>query len=484
LSAVRRAKIVCTLGPAVDTPEMIRRLVEAGMDVARLNMSHGNHDDHRRRYELVREASDATGHGVGIVADLQGPKIRLETFAGGKARLIEGDEFVITTRDVEGDASICGTTYRGLPGDVAEGDPILIDDGKLRLRVVKVEDDAVTTRVEVGGKVSDHKGLNLPGVSVSVPALSEKDVDDLRWALRMSVDFVALSFVRSAGDAEDVRRIMREEGVILPVIAKIEKPQAIDNLDEVVQAFDAFMVARGDLGVECPLEDVPFLQKRVIDKARRNAKPVIVATQMLESMIHHPAPTRAEASDVANAVLDGTDAVMLSGETSVGEYPIETVETMARIIASTEDHELAKMAAIDWQPVTRGGVIAKAAAEVADRVDAKYLVAFTQSGDSARRASRYRGRIPVLAFTPEARVRSQLSLSWGVETFLTNPVEHTDEMVRQVDEALLEIGRVKQGDLVVIIAGSPPGIPGSTNALRIHRMGDAINAVAPAYRRT
>jgi pyruvate kinase len=484
LSAVRRAKIVCTLGPAVDTPEMIRRLVEAGMDVARLNMSHGNHDDHRRRYELVREASDATGHGVGIVADLQGPKIRLETFATGKARLIEGDEFVITTRDVEGDASICGTTYRGLPGDVAEGDPILIDDGKLRLRVVKVEDDAVTTRVEVGGKVSDHKGLNLPGVSVSVPALSEKDVDDLRWALGMSVDFVALSFVRSAGDAEDVRRIMREEGVILPVIAKIEKPQAIDNLDEVVQAFDAFMVARGDLGVECPLEDVPFLQKRVIDKARRNAKPVIVATQMLESMIHHPAPTRAEASDVANAVLDGTDAVMLSGETSVGEYPIETVETMARIIASTEDHELAKMAAIDWQPVTRGGVIAKAAAEVADRVDAKYLVAFTQSGDSARRASRYRGRIPLLAFTPEARVRSQLSLSWGVETFLTNPVEHTDEMVRQVDEALLEIGRVKQGDLVVIIAGSPPGIPGSTNALRIHRMGDAINAVAPAYRRT
>jgi pyruvate kinase len=481
---VRRAKIVCTLGPAVDSPEMIRRLVEAGMDVARLNMSHGNHDDHRRRYELVRQASDSTGHGVGIVADLQGPKIRLETFTAGKVKLAQGDEFVITTRDVEGDASICGTTYKGLPGDVAEGDPILIDDGKLRLRVVKVEDDAVTTRVEVGGKVSDHKGLNLPGVAVSVPAMSEKDVDDLRWALRMSVDFVALSFVRSAADVEDVRRVMREEGVILPVIAKIEKPQAIDNLDEVIDAFDAFMVARGDLGVECPLEDVPFLQKRVIDKARRNAKPVIVATQMLESMISSPAPTRAEASDVANAVLDGTDAVMLSGETSVGEYPIETVETMARIISSTEDHELAKMAAIDWQPLTRGGVIAKAAAEVADRVDAKYLVAFTQSGDSARRASRYRGRIPVLAFTPEARVRSQLALSWGVETFLTNPVEHTDEMVRQVDEALLEIGRVKQGDLVVIIAGSPPGIPGSTNALRIHRMGDAINEVAPAYRRT
>jgi pyruvate kinase len=483
LNDVRRAKIVCTLGPAVDSPGDIARLVEAGMDVARLNMSHGNHDDHRRRYDLVRQASDSTGHGVGIVADLQGPKIRLESFAAGKAKLVVGDEFVITTRDVPGDASICGTTYKGLPGDVSPGDPILVDDGKLRLRVLEVHGEDVTTRVEVGGKVSDHKGLNLPGVAVSVPALSRKDIDDLRWALRTSVDYVALSFVRSAADAEDVRRIMREEGVLLPIIAKIEKPQAIENLDEVVEAFDAFMVARGDLGVECPLEDVPFLQKRVIDKARRNAKPVIVATQMLESMIDNPRPTRAEASDVANAVLDGADAVMLSAETSVGEYPIETVETMARIISATESHELANMAAIDWQPVTRGGVIAKAAAEVADRVDAKYLVAFTQSGDSARRASRYRGRIPILAFTPEAKVRSQLSLSWGVETFLTKPVEHTDEMVRQVDEALLEIGRVEEGDLVVIIAGSPPGIPGSTNAMRIHRMGDAIHEVAPAYRR-
>jgi pyruvate kinase len=480
---VRRAKIVCTLGPAVDSADDILRLVEAGMDVARLNMSHGNHDDHRRRYDLVRQASDSTGHGVGIIADLQGPKIRLERFAGGKAKLAVGAEFVITTRDVEGDASICGTTYKGLPGDVSEGDPILVDDGKLRLRVVKVEGQDVTTRVEVGGKVSDNKGLNLPGVAVSVPALSEKDIDDLRWALRTSVDFIALSFVRSAADVEDVRRIMREEGVMLPVIAKIEKPQAIDNLDEVIDAFDAFMVARGDLGVECPLEDVPFLQKRVIDKARRNAKPVIVATQMLESMIDNPRPTRAEASDVANAVLDGADAVMLSGETSVGEYPIETVETMVRIVASTESHELTSMAAIDWQPRTRGGVIAKAAGEVAERVGASYLVAFTQSGDSARRAARYRGGVPVLAFTPVPKVRSQLSLTWGVETFLAPDVEHTDEMVRQVDEALLKIGRVTEGDQVVIIAGSPPGIPGSTNALRIHRMGDAINEVAPAYRR-
>jgi pyruvate kinase len=481
---VARAKIVCTLGPATSSPETIRKLIEAGMDVARLNMSHGSHADHERSYRMVRAAADESEHSVAIFADLQGPKIRLETFADGPAELAKGDPFTITTRDVEGDATICGTTYSGLPGDVSEGDPILIDDGKIRLKVTSVEGEDVHTEVIVGGPVSDHKGINLPGVAVNVPALSEKDEEDLRFALRISVDFVALSFVRSASDVDRVREIMEEEGVSLPVIAKIEKPQAIDNLDEVIKAFDAFMVARGDLGVECPLEDVPFLQKRVIEKARRNAKPVIVATQMLESMIHNPAPTRAEASDVANAVLDGTDAVMLSGETSVGDYPIEAVETMNRIIDSTESHELKKMAAIDWQPKTRGGVIAKAAAEVADRVGAKYLVAFTQSGDSARRLARYRGSVPVLAFTPEDKVRCQLSMTWGVETFRTTPVEHTDEMVRQVDEQLLQIGRVKEGDLVVIIAGSPPGIPGSTNALRIHRMGDAINEAAPAYRRS
>jgi pyruvate kinase len=323
---------------------------------------------------------------------------------------------------------------------------------------------------------------------VSVPALSDKDAADLRFALRLGVDYIALSFVRSASDAEDVRVIMREEGISLPVIAKIEKPQAIDNLDEVVKAFDGFMVARGDLGVECPLEEVPFLQKKVIVAARRNAKPVIVATQMLESMVASPAPTRAEASDVANAVLDGADAVMLSGETSVGEHPIHTVETMARIIVATESHALvddtfSRFGRIDWDPHTRAGIVTKAAEEVAQRVGAQYVVAFTQSGDSARRLARLRSGIPVLAFTPESRCRSQLSLTWGVEAFQTKTVEHTDEMVRQVDEELLRIGRVKEGDLVVIVAGSPPGIPGSTNALRIHRMGDAINEVAPAYRR-
>ncbi len=474
---------MCTLGPATSSRERIHQLVDAGMDVARLNLSHGSYADHDAAYRLVREASDAAGHAIGILVDLQGPKIRLGDFADGPHILKAGDEFTITTRAITGDATICSTTYSGLPADVQEGDEVLIDDGNVRLRVVSSDSKDVQTVVEVGGKVSNHKGINLPGVQVSVPAMSEKDVADLRWALEIGADMVALSFVRSAGDAEDVLRVMTEVGRRIPIIAKIEKPQAVENLDEIVDAFDAFMVARGDLGVELPLENVPLVQKQVVDKARRNAKPVIVATQMLESMITAPRPTRAEASDVANAVLDGADAVMLSGETSVGEHPILTVRTMARIIEATEDHGLNEMAAINWEPRTRSGVICKAAAQVAESVDARYLVAFTQSGDSARRMSRYRSRVPVLAFTPEPAVRSQLALTWGVETFLAPNVEHTDEMVMQVDKSLLDIGRCREGEQVVIVAGSPPGIPGSTNALRIHRMGDAIHEVAPAYKR-
>ncbi|WP_214056256.1 pyruvate kinase [Nocardioides aquaticus] len=486
---MRRAKIVCTLGPATSSERRIRELVYAGMDVARLNMSHGTHADHQEAYRHVRAASDASGHGVAILADLQGPKIRLGKVADGPVVLRRGQQWTITTRDVPGDTEIASTTYAGLPGDVAEGDPILIDDGKVRLRVTSVEGQDVHCDVLTGGPVSNHKGINLPGVAVSVPALSEKDVEDLRFALHLGVDFIALSFVRDGADVDDVRAVMDEEGIWLPVIAKIEKPQAIENLDDIVTAFDGFMVARGDLGVECPLEDVPFLQKQVIEKARINAKPVIVATQMLESMITSPSPTRAEASDVANAVLDGADAVMLSGETSVGEHPVHVVETMARIVTATERraHERAELSGIRevvWDPHTRGGVIAKAAEEVAQRVEAKLVVAFTQSGDSARRFSRLRSSMPLLAFTPEARVRSQLALSWGTETFKTSEVQDTDEMVRQVDEQLLRIGRVAEGDLVVIVAGSPPGIPGSTNALRIHRMGDAIHEMAPAYRQS
>ncbi|MDQ3465849.1 MAG: pyruvate kinase [Actinomycetota bacterium] len=480
---MRRAKIVCTLGPATSTRERIRELVDAGMDVARFNLSHGSLAEHERVYRLVREASDETGRAVGVLVDLQGPKIRLGSFIDGSVTVAEGDRFTITTRDVLGTREECSTTYTGLPQDVRAGDEILIDDGQVRVRVEYVDGTDVHTVVEIGGRISNHKGLNLPGVAVSVPAVSGKDIDDLRWALQLRADWIALSFVRSAKDVEEVRRVMRAEGVLLPVIAKIEKPQAVDNLEEIVDVFDGFMVARGDLGVEMPLEIVPSVQKRIIERARVHAKPVIVATQMLESMISAPRPTRAETSDVANAVLDGADAVMLSGETSIGDYPIKTVETMRRIIAATESQGLERMSAIHWSPRSKSGVICKAAAEVAERTRAKFLVAFTTSGDSARRMSRYRSAVPVLAFTPHAAVRSQLSLTWGIETFLVPMVEHTDEMVRQVDQSLLEIGRCSEGELVVIVAGSPPGIAGSTNALRVHQMGDAINGVAPAYRR-
>jgi pyruvate kinase len=478
---VRRAKIVCTLGPATDTYERVRELADAGMDVARLNMSHGTRADHEKVYEHVRRASADMGKAIAILADLQGPKIRLGTFADGPVVLADGATFTITTEEVAGDADQCSTTYAGLPGDVKPGDEILIDDGRIRLRTTDVSDTDVTTRVEVGGQVSNHKGINLPGVHVSVPAMSDKDIDDLRWALRQGVDFIALSFVRSAKDAEDVRDVMREEDILRPLIAKIEKPQAVENLDEVMDAFDGVMVARGDLGVELPLEEVPIVQKLIVEKARRNAKPVIVATQMLESMISAPRPTRAEASDVANAVLDGADAVMLSGETSVGKYPIETVRTMARIIESTEKHGVLRMASLTWKPKTKSGVISRAAADVAEAIDAKYMVAFTTSGDSARRMSRYRSQVPVIAFTPDPVVRSQLAMSWGIETFAVPYVKHTDDMVLQVDKALLEIGRCEEGAQVVIVAGSPPGIAGSTNALRVHNMGDAINRVSPAY---
>jgi pyruvate kinase len=475
---VRRAKIVCTLGPATSSEEGVRSLVEAGMDVARLNLSHGDYADHEKVYERVRKASDDSKRAIGVLVDLQGPKIRLGRVAAGPVTVTRGDELVITTEDVPGDEHVVSTTYAGLPGDVRPGDRLLIDDGKVSLECLRVEGPRVVTRVVEGGKVSDNKGIKLPGVAVSVPALSEKDVEDLRWALHLQADLIALSFVRSAADIVDVHRIMDEEGVRLPVLAKIEKPQAVEELSGIVDAFDGIMVARGDLGVELPLEDVPLVQTRAISLARRAAKPVIVATQMLESMIESSRPTRAEASDVANAVIDGTDALMLSGETSVGKHPFVTVETMARIIAKMEDNALGDIPPLTGRPRTKGGAITRAATEVGELLGARYLVAFTQSGDSARRMSRLRSPIPLLAFTPVQAVRSQLSLSWGVETFLTPFVKHTDDMVLQVDQALLGENRARRGDLIVIVAGSPPGIAGSTNALRVHRVGDAVDRLA------
>ncbi|PZR52468.1 pyruvate kinase [Xylanimonas oleitrophica] len=469
---MRRAKIVCTIGPATSSPENLRKLVDAGMDVARINRSHGSFEEHEAVYKGVREAAKAAGRNVAVLVDLQGPKIRLGKFEGDEKHwLNEGDTFTITTEDVVGTKELVSTTHKGLADDAKVGDPLLIDDGKVRVRVTAVEGPRVVTTVEIPGPVSNNKGINLPGAAVSVPAMSEKDVEDLRWALKLGADLIALSFVRNAKDYDDVRAIMEEEGRVVPVVAKLEKPQAIENLEEVIAAFDGFMVARGDLAVEMPLEQVPLIQKRIVELARRNAKPVIVATQVLESMTNSPRPTRAEASDCANAVLDGADAVMLSGETSVGDYPILTVQTMAQIIEATEKLGADRIAPLGSQPHTRSGVITAAARSIGETLDAKYYVTFTQSGDSARRMSRLRSQIPLLAFTPEPAVRAQLALSWGTQAYEVPKVDSVDAMVSQVDSTLQANGLAEPGDRVVIVSGAPVGVPGTTNSILVHKVG-------------
>jgi len=470
------------MGPAVESPEKVKELIAAGMDMARLNLSHGSYEEHQARLDSVRDAAKKAGKAVAILVDLQGPKIRLARFENGPHDLARGDIFTITTDDIPGTKERVGTTYKGLPGDCKAGDRILIDDGKVTVEVIEVKGNDVITKCIEPGAVSNNKGINLPGVAVSVPAMSEKDADDLRWGLRAGADFIALSFVRNAADIKDVHAIMDEVGIRVPVIAKIEKPQAVENLVEIVEAFDGIMVARGDLGVELPIEDVPMVQKRCVELARDAAKPVIVATQMLDSMITNSRPTRAEATDCANAVLDGADALMLSGETSVGEFAIEAVQTMARIIVKTEQDGLDRIRPLTHAPRTKGGAVTKAAAEVGGIVGAKFLVTFTQSGDSARRMARLRSPIPIVAFTPEVGTYNRLALSWGVEPEVTPMVKHTDEMVKQADTLLIESGRAQIGENVVIVAGSPPGIPGSTNAMRVHVVGDAVGGVVAAYR--
>lgn len=466
----RRTKIVCTLGPAVASADKIRELVLAGMNVARLNFSHGEHADHQQNYEWVRQAAEETGRPVGVLADLQGPKIRLGRFADGATYWETGEEVRITVDDVSGTHDRVSTTYKELARDARPGDRLLVDDGKVGLVCKSVDGNDVVCEVVEGGPVSNNKGVSLPGMKISVPALSEKDIADLRFALTMGADVIALSFVRSPADVELVHEIMDEVGRRVPVIAKLEKPEAVDALEPIILAFDAIMVARGDLGVEVPLEEVPLVQKRAVQIARENAKPVIVATQMLDSMIENSRPTRAEASDVANAVLDGADAVMLSGETSVGKYPIDTVKTMSRIVTAAEiDGEVPPLSHL---PRTKRGVISFAAKDIGERLNARALVAFTASGDTARRVARLRSDLPLLVFTPSQEVRNQLALTWGAESFLTNHVSTTDEIMQEVDSILLGQGGFTREDAVVIVAGSPPGTAGNTNMIHVHLLGE------------
>lgn len=469
---MRRAKIVATIGPSISTPDKIAEAIKAGMNVSRLNMSHGDHEVHTSSYNTIREQSAQLSKEVAILADLQGPKIRLERFKNGEEFLEPGADFTITVDDVEGTKEICGTTYKGLPGDVKPGDKLLLDDGKIQLEAVDITDRNVRTRVVVGGPISNNKGINLPGAAVSLPALTEKDEADLRFALRLGVDMIALSFVRTGDDVKRVHEIMEEEGNRVPVIAKIEKPQAVENLQDIIDKFDGIMVARGDLGVELPFSEVPLVQKKAIQMARRWAKPVIVATQVLESMINSPTPTRAEVSDCANAILDGADAVMLSGETSVGKYPIITISAMASIISDTEEKGLYRVPELDRKPRTRGGAITRAAVNIADQLDVDYISTFTQSGDSARRLARLRPEQPVLAFTPNPKVRAFISLLWGVEAAHAPMATDADAMTKIVDDYLLEQQLAQKGDLIVMAAGSPPGVAGSTNMVKVHRIGD------------
>jgi len=466
-----RAKIVCTMGPATSSDETIAALLDAGMNVARMNFSHGDHADHKATYDRLRIAAKSADQALAIMADLQGPKIRLGRFSTGPHYWNTGDTVRITVDDIVGTGERVSTTYTGLAQDARPGDPLLIDDCKVGLVVTRVEGNDVICVVTEGGPVSNNKGISVPGMNISVPAMSRKDIDDLKFALSIGVDVIALSFVRSPADVDLVHKVMDEVGASrLPVIAKIEKPEAVANLEAIVLAFDGIMVARGDLGVELPLEQVPLVQKRAVQIARETARPVIVATHMLDSMIEHSRPTRAEASDVANAVLDGADAVMLSGETSIGKHPISAVKTMAKIIEAVEDKSV-DVPPLAHVPRTRRGVLSYAARDIGERLEAKALVAFTFSGDTVRRLARLHPRLPLLAFTPLESTRNQLALTWGVETFVTPPVESTDSMIDQVDHAMLKVRGYQVGDTVVIVAGSPPNQAGSTNLIRVHRLG-------------
>ncbi|MDR0950062.1 MAG: pyruvate kinase [Candidatus Ancillula sp.] len=476
---MRKAKIVSTIGPATEDLENMTKLVAAGMDVARLNRSHGTPEEHAKVYNNVRAAAKANNKNVAVLVDLQGPKIRLSKFENDEKHYLEDGQIVKIDINVElgskqPDGSILvGTTYKGLPGDVKVGDPLLIDDGKVKLEAIAVDDTSITAKSVVSGPISNNKGINLPWAAMAVPALSEKDKEDLRWAVNIGADLIALSFVRSAKDYQDALAVMEEEGRVIPVIAKVEKPQAVEALQEIVDAFDGIMVARGDLAVEMPLEEVPLVQKKCIELCRRAGKPVIVATQVLETMTDNPTPTRAEASDCANAILDGADATMTSGETSVGKYPILTIETMAKISAYQTEYGYDRIPEIKDMSREDGGAIIAGAVYTAQKLGAKAIVTYTTSGKSAKLASRLRPQIPIIALAHEEHVRASLALSWGVEAYTIGKLVSADEIVHVAEETLLKNTDLKKGDTIVILSGQPICHKGGTNSVIVHKIGEA-----------
>jgi pyruvate kinase len=470
---MRRAKIVCTLGPASKEPAFIGHLIDEGMNVARINFSHGDYDDHAAVIGAVRRESEKRGVPVAILQDLQGPKIRVGRFVNGSIDLEPGADLVITTREVPGNETIVSTTYKGLPQDVKAGDTLLLDDGLLSLEVMAVDGQDVHTRVLVGGVLKNNKGINLPGVKVSAPAMTEKDKRDLEFGLKVGVDFVALSFVRSPEDVQEAVRLSTRGDRRVPVVAKIEKPEAVERLTEIIDVADGVMIARGDLGVEMGPEKVPLIQKRCIEETNARGKIVITATQMLESMITNPRPTRAEASDVANAVLDGTDALMLSGETAAGKYPLLAVRTMGRIIEEIEASQ--RYQSLFEAPTLAfahsANAVAKSAVVAARQLGAAAIVCVTESGGVARLVSEYRPSAQIVALTSRDEVYRRLALYWGVNPLITTPSKDFGAMVALIESSLAERKLCQKGDLVVIAVALPFGSGLSANTLHIHRMG-------------
>jgi pyruvate kinase len=469
----RLTKIVCTIGPASVAEGIIEQMARAGMDVARLNFSHGTHAEHGLAVERIRSVESRIGKPLGILQDLQGPKIRLGTFESGRATLRRGAAFVLTTVSCQGTADRAGITYEGFARDVKSGDRVLIDDGRIALEVQDVQGCEVLCRVETGGIVQDHKGVNLPRTAVRMAVLTAKDREDLAFGLRHGVDYVGVSFVRSAADLLEVREVINEHRSDAQVVAKLERPEALGRLDEILAATGGVMVARGDLGVELPLEDVPVAQKEIIRKARLSRTPVITATQMLESMVASPRPTRAEVSDVANAILDGTDAVMLSAESATGAYPVEAVRTLDRIIRRTE----AAFPPASMDRPRRGEVsfpqaISDVAAFAAQELKARAIAVFTQSGSTARLISQDRPPVPIIAFTPSERVRRRLSLDWGVVARLIPKLTTIDEMVSGIEANLLADRTVRYNDILIVVAGAPLWVRGTVNLLKLHRVGE------------
>jgi len=473
VSIFRRTKIVATLGPASSAPERIRELMEAGVDVFRVNFSHGTADVHRTNVQRVREAADELGRTVGVLQDLQGPKIRVGKFADGQVALVPGEPFALTCADdAPGDAARVGVTYKGLCRDVKPGDALLLDDGRLALRVTTIERATVHTEVTLGGVLSDSKGINLPDADLSIPALTDKDVEDLKLGAEIGVDWVAMSFVRSRDDLLLARHYLAREGSSAKLMAKIEKPGAVERFPEILREVDGIMVARGDLGVEMPPERVPQIQKRLIRACLEAGKPVVTATQMLESMIHSPTPTRAEASDVANAIYDGTDAVMLSAETAIGDYPIEAVRMMDRIARTVEADERYIIDMHEHVPVpddTTADAVSMGVSNMAHTLRAQLIVSFTSSGSTAVRVARNRPAAPILAITPSAVALRQLSLVWGVLPYLSDDIADTDEMVQVATDAIRDRGLLEPGGRFVITAGVPFGMRGTTNMIRVER---------------